>query len=245
MNDPGYIETYVEFMNNYLSNNEEINKHIHNVAEYYFSILVFTKNDPQAENVIDFMNNLKTIFLEIEKENKLDNLDNYIDFILQVHTPWYLFADLLRMIIFKDQKNINKHYYYETFKELCHLVNLRFDEKVKMDIRIAKIMAIYRKYHESIPYEGVRSRGAELRIYYEKYASLIAANFYLSNYDISVLDKILAYFTSNISDIYEKYALNGICDLAHFRSSLDFDAEIQFSKFFINNELSNRERVIR
>ena len=233
-----YKEIYCECLNRKLT----IEKYLP-VKDYLYKIMEFYSNSEVNNSIDQFVNDVLSVFDKIINENAFDKLDNYIDYLFKLHTPWYEFSDSLKLIIFKDKYYIKKRYYYEYFKDITELVNQRYDSDIKEDNRFAKLIGIYHQYHEII-IDRFNGNDALIK-YYEKYASLIIANFYLKDLDVTILDKVLERFTNNLPDIYTKYALNGISDLDYYNSSLGFEGENEFAKYFINNEIYPQERIIK
>lgn len=194
---------------------------------------------------LDFMTDILSVFDLVIEHNKYDNLDRYLDFVINVHAPWFEVGEILKTIIFPEKMTKNKNWYYEVFGELCHHVNLRFDEEKFTDLRIEEIMKLYRKYHESIPCVGINGVNHDKLIYYEKFAPIIVGYFYQSDRDVKYLDEILKNFIDKHEEIYTKGYLSGICDLEHFRSKMGDEGEYDFFTHLVDNGISTESISIK
>ena len=70
---------------------------------------------------LDFIKRLLRLFNKIITNNKYDNLDDYVDFLIALD-PWYEdYLSYLELFIFKENfNNYNEDYYYSCFDRLCH-----------------------------------------------------------------------------------------------------------------------------
>lgn len=247
-----FKKLYCECLNESLTNEKYFP-----VKDYLYKIVKHYNKDPllhnhnhqdyvSDDNINDFMKGLFYVFNLVMEENKYDDLDKYINLLFYLHTPWYEFNNSLRAIIFKDEHFRKKEYYYHYFNYLTSIDKLYRinDGGFKLNTRIAQVLSIHGKYHKIVKKECVRINNSLLLNYYDKYASLIVANFYKTDLDIDILDKSLEKFAIKLPEIYVKYTLNGISDQEYLNSSLGFDGENEFSKYLLNNEINSQGRVI-
>ena len=212
MTDLDYRKMYCECFNKCLTYEKYLP-----VKDYLYKIIGSFKEAMSYE--LDFMRDVIHIFDLIMKENKYDNLNSYIDFLIKIHTPPYEVSDFLEIFLFPEEKIKNKEQYYISFQEFCHLLNIRFDEEKFNDFKLDKIAKIYHKYYQNIPYLGINSESSYKLIYYEKYAPIVLGYFYLQNKPIEYLDNLLCNLVDNYDELYIKGVLSGICDLDFHRSS--------------------------
>ena len=238
MTDLDYHKLYCECFNKHLTYEKYMP-----VKDFLYRIV---KNYKDAMgNDLDFMKELIFVCDLIIKDNNYDNLDRYADFVINIHAPWFQVGEMLRVIMFPHLMINDGNWYFEVFREMCHQVNLRFDGEKFGDLRIEEIMRIYRKYHESIPYDGINGVNGNKIIYYEKFAPIIIGYFYESNYDVHYLDSFLSKFIDNYEDIYTKGYLSGICNLDHFRSESGDLGEYQFFIHLVNNGIDKQSINIK
>ena len=242
-----YKKIYCECLNEALTDERylPVKDYLYKIVKHYSESSLFKGCliNPNGSAIDDFMSELLELFDYIMKENKDDKLDKYIDLLCNLDlVQWFEFAKVLSAIVFKEERFENKKNYYDFFFVLTRSTREELGKKIDLSTRIAQILVIYKKYRDYLVNINIEGN---FSWYFELYATLIAANFYKTNLEVEKFDQILAKFTYNISDIYEKYALNGISDLGPVQSSLGFEGENEFAKYFINNSINPQERIIK
>ena len=224
MTDLDYRKIYCECFNKNLTYKEYFP-----VKEYLYKIIGSFKDGMSYE--LDFTRDLLRVFDLIMQENKYDNLNSYIDFLINLHVPAYEVSDLLEVFIFPEKVYEQKNNYYYCFQELCHSIITRFDEEKFSNFKLDEMAKIYHKYHNSINYSGIYDPNTNKLIYFEKYVPIIMGYFYLSNKPNNYLETLLKEFISNYDDLYVKGVLSGISDKDHFISTLGEKGEYEFFQY--------------
>ena len=223
MTDLDYRKIYCECYNKCLTYEKYLP-----VKDYLYKIMANFKEAMSYE--LDFTRDILHVFDLIMQENKFDNLDSYIDFLVNLHTPPYEVGDFLELFLFPEKKINDKEQYYISFQEFCHLINIRFDEE---------------KFNDNIPYLGVNSESTYKLIYFEKYAPIVIGYFYLQNKPIEYLDYLLSNLINKYDELYIKGVLSGICDLEHFRSTLGEKGEYNYFQYLVDNGISINSQNIK
>ena len=239
MTDLDYRKIYCECYNKCLTYEKYLP-----VKDYLYKIIGSFKEAMSYE--LDFTRDILHVFDLIMQENKYDNLDSYIDFLINIHTPPYEVGDFLELFLFKEEKFDNKEQYYIGFQELCHLINVyEFDKNKFKDFRLDGMVKTYQKYHNSLPFQGINNKNTSILIYFEKYAPIIMGYFYLTDKPIEYLDSLFNKLIYNYDELYVKGVLSGICDMEHFRSTLGDNGEYQYFQYMVDNGISMGSHYIK
>jgi hypothetical protein len=238
MTDLDYRKLYCEIYNNSLTYTKYIP-----VRSYLYKI-IHSYREAMSEE-LDFTKDLISFFDMVIDNNKYDKLDEYINFIINLHTPWYDVADFLKVIVFPLETYTNKNVYYQRFEEICNVANNKFDKEKFNNLRIEEILKMYKKYHDNIPTIDINTLNMDKKIYFERYASIIIAYFYLTDKPINYLDNIFNNFVNNYEDVRDKSYLAGISDLNYCKSSLGKMDEYEYFELLTESQISNDKGIIK
>ena len=194
------------------------------------------------EYIVTVMKNIIDLFKLLIAENKLDNIDQTLEFLFNIHVDGYGIGDYVKAIVFKGEKFAKEEDYYDCIKSFCHYVNLRYDGLCN-DSRIAKTLDVYHSIHSLLPDGSFNTPEWNNQIFFERYAPYIVGHFYKTDLDTKVLEAILEKFYDNVSILREKCIMNGICDLNLFRSSDGYQVEIDFSKLIFDDKAYQKKDI--
>lgn len=207
---------------------------------------------------IEFMRELLEFFDRIVKENRYENLDKYIELLLNSSETHH--SDIVRslkVMIYKDDyvRKTPWDGYYRIVQLLCGLFS-EFEEpitksyKLKDDVigntKIAQFLRVYRKYLRRA--KRIEYKAKEYYTYYDdpyhwqlvymKIAPYALADCYLHDYSVECLDEVL-------SDIYaNQYQLWDYINMNYEKYEDNYEYKEEIAKALVDN-IVNQKVAIR
>ena len=209
---------YVMFFNECLNHNMTIKKYIP-VQDKIFKIIdfygmKFAYRNTSYQNKMHFAKGLLKTFNKILKENKYEDLDEYIDFLIFIEIYPSYFDDLLNVMVFKDKcpnKNFDNYYTWYLFKIFDFA-----EEKIDMldsfygQSRIVNMIRIYFRYYENPYDDSIPDYIATKRSDFESVALGVIADIYDTDLDLSILDTFFNDLVNDYENTMTFLSLNGL-----------------------------------
>lgn len=234
-------ENYINFFNESLKGNiiEEkylpYRDYIMRLIENYSNTASFLNSNPLLE-VIQFTQYLLSLFDLIIKDNNcdIDYLDKSIEYVISSKLNGKNVISLLEILLFKD-KYLGEYNYFECLENIIIRYDILLNNRI--DHPFADIMKRYFHYL-SIHIEDL-SKELERRTFYKRLAPNIISVFYLTNEDISLLDKALNNLSSNFEELKDYLSLN----ISDYSKGHCLIARINASKIILNDDIYQKKEI--
>ncbi len=208
---------YLLFFNDCLKDNFTIKKYlpfkeqIIKIFKYHYknNDLQFLMKTIAKELIIEYVQHLLGVYRRIINEDKIENLDEYVDLLLSIDISYHIFPQALSVLVFKNMRSDNTEYYwYLTFiYRICEGVLNNKNKIVNDDsnTRIISIMKTFLKYFQK---EDMKNINGNKRGSLEVSIGMIA-EFYLTDLDVSYLDNFLDNIVNDYDNTIAYLELNG------------------------------------
>ena len=237
---------YLRFFNECLNHNMTIKKYVP-VQDKIFKIIDFcsTKVDlksTQDYKKVKFAKAILKTFSKILDKNRYENLDEYIDFLIYIGIYQSYFADMLNVMVFKDESpNSNRADYY-----LWYMLTIFSFAENKKDIledfygqsRIVSMIKMYYRYFEDPYLYTLPMDIASKRRDYEGIALGVIADIYDTDLDLSILDSFLNDLVNDYERVMTYLGLNGL--LRNYEKTYGIEYAYETLKQF-----DKQKRIIR
>ena len=216
---------YLTFFDECLKHNMTIEKYmpvkdqIFKIFDHFYRINGFEELDKNNGRLVNppWIKDFLKLFDRIMKENKLDHLDEYIDFILNIEGIYLYFPQMLSTVIFKDESIYNKKYVgnYQFFMNSIAHNSLFFEEimSYQNDTKIVDLMKIYVKnFREGfdINDDDISTYDRYKRYFYWEIGQQVVAEAYLYDSDLNAVDAFLHDIIHNYESLNEYLKLNNL-----------------------------------
>lgn len=206
-------------------------KHYINNKEFKNSFCAVTSNHKKYNKYkIDFIRDLLRLFARVMKENKYDNIDQIIDWLLaNPEVKHYYFITFFKVLVFKDNYKL-EHETFDTYWHNFDRMDYVFTRGLSVNTRalpIGKIIDLYMHYYRLTPNHDPNIYD-EWKYVYMHLAPFVVAECYLKDYSVEFADEVLSYICYHEKDIsdyiemnYEDYSFNDDYKIYIVRSIID------------------------
>ena len=168
------------------------------------------------------------------KMKKIDELDPYIDFLLNNDTYCFFFMPYLQTLVLKDKLQSRSDLYndyYGQMEQMCW-VNAKTYQYGDKNLRITQVMESFQRLNLFNENDDT-----ERNWIYHNIAPYVVSEFYLTDLDISLLDKALSYLYDNYDELYNYLLLN---DPSFYTNR---DTKIHVARLLLNNSLEQTKVI--
>lgn len=222
------IDEYIKFYNNCVKDRKfriekyipvqdyiiKIFKHYDEIKEFRtHGVISGPKGKRYNRSQLEFIRDLLKLFSRIMKDKKYDNLDEYINLLLENNSiRWYSFISALTIFVYKDDypiENENFDNYYNKVDKICDLYR-KASISNENNLPIAYMLRIYSQYYK-LAREELTDDYEDWQFIYIYLAPYIVAEYHLHDYDTNSLEPLLAYVYNNQKEISDYVSMNYYC----------------------------------
>ena len=239
---------YINFFNDCLNHNMTIKKYIP-IKEYIFKIFDYFKSKDNFNRIDDdskreFSYNMLKLFDRIIDENKNEDLDEYIDFLIYINANCWSFIDLLNVIVFKEDSypkiSIEEYYHYLSiiFDVVIGHNNNEMLEEFYGHSRFSKMTRLFmRNYKNPYDFRNTNYEIAKRNSYYDIGVGVIG-DIYNTDLDLASLELFLHDLVYDYENIMTYLELNGL--LRDYESTYGIEHAYETLK-----EYDNKKKLLK